>query len=329
MYEIKKYTAEYETVWDDFVMHEACNGTFLQTKRFLNYHPEGRFVDASLMVFDDKKHLAAVCPACEKHENGKKTFYSHGGSTYGGIVIAEKHYKAGKVIEIIRSLEEVWRAAGYTDVVLKQTPSLLAGKSVDLFQYCFYYLGYQCCNELNLYVNLEAYAEDILPEFASRKRRNIVSCQKQELYCKSLTTYEEIAQLYQLLEITLQKYDKKPVHTVEEIYEFQTKRLLGECECFGIFCGSEMLAASMMFYFEQTKVAHTQYLCANPEYNRISPMSFLYYSMLVEMKKKGYKKVSWGIVTEESGTFLNEGLVKSKEEFGSRHGINPIFLKTF
>ena len=129
--------------------------------------------------------------------------------------------------------------------------------------------------------------------------------------------------------VSRQWSDKKPVHTVEEIYEFQTKRLLGECECFGIFCGSEMLAASMMFYFEQTKVAHTQYLCANPEYNRISPMSFLYYSMLVEMKKKGYKKVSWGIVTEESGTFLNEGLVKSKEEFGSRHGINPIFLKTF
>ena len=166
--EIKRYIAECEAAWDDFVLLEACNGTFLQTRRFLNYHPKGRFVDASLMVYDDKRHLVAVCPACEKYENEKKIFYSHGGSTYGGIVIAEKYYKVGKVIEIICLLEEEWKSAGYTDIVLKQTPSILGERSVDLFQYCFCYLGYQCCNELNLYVDVADYQGDFL-----KNKRNV------------------------------------------------------------------------------------------------------------------------------------------------------------
>lgn len=326
---IEKYESKFENIWDEFVMEKACNGTFLQTRRFLNYHPEGRFTDASYLVYDDKQHLVAVCPACKKIEDGKKILYSHGGSTYGGIIIDKKWYKTSKVIEIIQSLELTWRTEGFTKAVIKQTPSILATENVDLIQYCFYYLGYQCCNELNLYVDFEGYKEDILSEFSQGKRTDVHNCQKRGLYCKKIITYEEITQLHKLLEMTLAKYKKTPVHTIDEIYEFQTERLSNECECFGIYEGDNMLAASMMFYFHHAEVAHAQYLCADPEYNRLSPMTYIYYAMLVEMRKRGYKKVSWGIGTDNMGLYLNEGLIKSKEYFGSKHAINPIFIKYF
>ena len=45
------------------------------------------------------------------------------------------------------------------------------------------------------------------------------------------------------------------------------------------------------------------------------------------MRKRGYKKVSWGTGTENLGRYLNEGLVKSKEYYGSRHNVNLIFIK--
>ena len=83
---IVKYESTYEDIWDSFITEKSCNGTFLQSRRFLNYHPEGRFADTSYLVFNDKQHLVAVCPACEIIEDGKKIFYSHSGSTYGGIV---------------------------------------------------------------------------------------------------------------------------------------------------------------------------------------------------------------------------------------------------
>ena len=116
---------------------------------------------------------------------------------------------------------------------------------------------------------------------------------------------------------------------MDELLEFQNQRLKKECGFYGVFQADKMLAGSMMFYFENAKVAHAQYLCADPAYHTLSPMSYMYYSMLCEAKKQGYEKVSWGIVTENMGLFLNEGLTKSKEAFGSTYGVNHTYVKEF
>lgn len=73
----------------------------------------------------------------------------------------------------------------------------------------------------------------------------------------------------------------------------------------------------MLFYFNNVKVAHTQYLAALSEYNKLSPMTFVYYSLIQKMREAGFHKLSWGITTEDMGRILNMGLVTSKEEFGS------------
>ena len=67
---IEKYRAEYEKQWDQFIQEKSVNGTFLQERRFLNYHREDRFKDCSLLFFD-KTNLIAVCPACEVLQDGK------------------------------------------------------------------------------------------------------------------------------------------------------------------------------------------------------------------------------------------------------------------
>ena len=50
MYEILLYSPELDQRFDHFVEKESVNGTFLQTRRFLNYHPADRFVDASFAL---------------------------------------------------------------------------------------------------------------------------------------------------------------------------------------------------------------------------------------------------------------------------------------
>ena len=50
---VQPYIADQEAAWDRFVMQESGNGTFLQTRNFLNYHPAGRFEDASLVVTNE------------------------------------------------------------------------------------------------------------------------------------------------------------------------------------------------------------------------------------------------------------------------------------
>ena len=49
--------------------------------------------------------------------------------------------------------------------------------------------------------------------------------------------------------------------------------------------------------------------------------------MLCEMRRKGFRRLSWGIVTENAGKYLNDGLVDSKEAFGSKHGVNITYQK--
>ena len=39
MFRFERYNEQDEEIWDDFVMEKSVNGTFLQTRRFLNYHP--------------------------------------------------------------------------------------------------------------------------------------------------------------------------------------------------------------------------------------------------------------------------------------------------
>ena len=112
MFRIELYEKKYEQLWDDFVLNKSINGTFLQSRNFLNYHPEGRFQDCSLLIFNQKNNLAAVVPAC-KDPNDAACFFSHKGSTYGGIVLDKKHYNGDTLLEIIESLEDYLRTAQF------------------------------------------------------------------------------------------------------------------------------------------------------------------------------------------------------------------------
>ncbi len=326
-YQILNYKKEYEEKWDYFVMNSSVNGTFLQTRRFLNYHPADRFVDFSLLILDKKGNVAAVCPGCIQFENNKKIFFSHKGSTFGGIVIGNKAYSAEKVIEIIECVESFLKANAFSKIVYKITPSIFCSESADLLEYVLYYENYNEEKELNLQIEYADYKEDIMDNFSQMKRRNIHKGEKVGLQLKPLNTREEIEYFHEILSLNLEKYSLKPVHSVSELLLLKNEVLKKECEFFGVFMGNDLIAGALMFYFNNVKVAHTQYLCALLNYNKLSPLTYLYYQLIIEMKDRGFQKLSWGIASEHGGKVLNMGLTQNKEAFGSKHSINRVFMK--
>ena len=86
-YEIVRYCDEFAERWDTF-LETIVNGTFLQSRRFLSYHPVGRFKDCSLIIYDQKKNLVGLCPAVVQMESGRRHFVSHPGSTFGGLIVS-------------------------------------------------------------------------------------------------------------------------------------------------------------------------------------------------------------------------------------------------
>lgn len=327
-YYLKKYEATKRDIWDDFVLNLSVNGTFLQTRRFLSYHADERFIDASYMLYDAKMHLVAVCPACKVNgDTGAPVLFSHKGSTFGGIIIHEKSYCAHKVIAIIKAFEDAFVAEGYRKIVYKITSDLFTKRECDLLEYCLYYCKYRNYDELNLYVDLRAYENDILSKFSQGKRTNVHNCEKEGIKVRQLNDDREVTQFHEILSDTLAKYELTPVHTAKELVLLKNQIIPRECEFYGAFLNEKMISGSMMFYFYGAETAHTQYLCADHEFDKLSPMTYMYYSMIVKMREKGFKKLSWGITSEHLGIELNYGLTRSKESFGSKYSVSKIYMK--
>lgn len=326
--EIVKYDDSFYKAWDHFVMEDSVNGTFLQTRNFLSYHPAERFIDHSYVFLDNKKNIIAVCPACIDSTDGIKVLYSHKGSTFGGIIISKKIYKnASRVIELIQLLEKATKDDGFDKIILKITPALFSHEHPDLLEYSLYYLGYQEYDELNLYIDYANYKENVVSNYEQGKRTHVNRCIKEGMVLRGLSDENEITHFYKLLCMTLSKYDLKPVHSLTELMDFKDNRLTEECGFWGAFIRDELVAGSMMFYFRNVGVAHAQYISATLDYDKLSPSTFMYHCMIDEMRKLGFDKLSFGISSEHTGKILNYGLTSSKEAYGAKHDVNRIFTK--
>lgn len=325
-YYIVKYSDELKQQWDEFILN-SLNGTFLQTRRFLSYHPKGRFIDNSYIIYNHKNQISALLPACVIQDGNKKILSSHSGSTYGGIIINKKSYLVKDVLEIIETIDEFATSEGFSEIRLKITPSIFCLENNDMLAFCLTYMGYERHYDLNLYVDFSDYKDNILSNFTQGKRTNVNNCHKANVQLVKLEKREDIETWYSILCETLEKYDRKPVHSLDEIMLLKDQVLPNECEVYGLYLDGKMIAGSLMFYFENSKVAHTQYLSALHEYDKLSPMTFMYYAMIDLAKNKGYKKVSFGIATEDMGQYLNTGLIFSKECYGAKYSLNDTFIK--
>ena len=104
---LEEYTDIYAERWDRFVLKESINGTFLQTRKFLNYHPKDRFTDSSL-VFLCGNNIVAVLPA--NYNLAERKIVSHQGSTYGGLILSKNSCKIQTLDMIFNELDSYFKA---------------------------------------------------------------------------------------------------------------------------------------------------------------------------------------------------------------------------
>ncbi len=323
--DIVKYSDKYEKAWDSLVMNNSVNGTFLQTRRFLNYHPKDRFQDASLMVMQGNNIVAAI-PACDAADQGERCFFSHKGSTFGGIVFKTGKYDITTLDELIPSLDSYLRSEGYDRILLKCTSQIFSKKPVDLLDYFLFLNGYEPYCELSLYVDLEQAPEDLLAALSSSRRRDYRYSLSHDLVFRRLETDEEIRQFHSMLSNNLLKFNARPVHTPEEMLLLKRDTLPDETDFYGAFYGDRMIAGTMLFYFGQ-QVLHTQYLANDSEYSRMFPMNYLDFQLISMAREKGFRYFSFGISTEDRGKTLNKGLALFKEGFGCSCCVNRSYIK--
>ena len=320
MYEILPYSPELDKRLDHFVECESVNGTFLQTRRFLNYHPAGRFTDASFAL-EKSGTIVAYFPGVEKEQ----TFVSHAGSTFGGPIIAKSFYSGSRLLEILKEADQ-YLTSRFKNIRFKITPAIFAEESPDLLEYMLEHLGYTRHTELSSYCTLQS-GVDPLENCDKECRRIFKKSEIEGIRFGNLEKTEDFETFYHFLEISKSKHNVHPVHTLQELYDLKDNRIPDHIRFRGIWDNDTLVAAMMLFLFEGTKTIHGQYIAPNPDYEKFQPTTALYVRVMREAAQEGYKQISWGISTEDGGNYLNESLLRFKESLGAKACVNVRYEK--
>jgi hypothetical protein len=296
--EIKKYTQEYFNDWNRFV-EESKNGLFFFDRNFMEYHSD-RFTDHSLLIFNNNK-IIAVFPA---NESGNE-IVSHGGLTFGSLILS--HYiKASEVLEIFNEIKKYYKALSFNEIIYKAVPHIFHKYPSEEDLYALFR------NEATLFRRDISSVIDLANpiRFSETKRQLVRKCEEKSIIVAENENFEEY---WALLSSVLQKFDAKPVHTVEEIRMLK-KKFPDNIKLFEAKIENNLLAGIVLFDFGN--VVHTQYMAASQEGRKLGALDFINHTLLQKFSDRKY--YSFGISTEKQGQFLNEGLIQQKENMGAR-----------
>ena len=318
MYEILPYSPDMDQRWDRFVMEDSINGTFLQTRRFLNYHPKGRFTDASFIVEKSGIIVAAV-PGCNVDGN----FISHQGSTFGGPIISKDFYAGNKILEIINAIDQ-HLSQNFKRIKLKPTSPIFATTPTDLIDYALEHVGYSRHTELSCYTPILQGSDPL--ELCTREcRHNFRQAEKQDLTYGEIPD-SEMEKFYEFLVLSKARHNTKPVHSLAELRDLKL-RFPEEILFRGVWENGTYLSGMMIFVFRQAKTFHFQYLAPDDTKRETNATTMLFVNAMREATQADCKKFSWGISTEDGGSYLNENLYRFKESFGAAPCLNARYEK--
>lgn len=297
MIQIRPYAACDSALWNVFIA-QSKNGTFLFNRGFMDYHAH-RFIDHSLLFFE-KNNLIAVLPLTQHQQ----TLISHGGLTYGGLVVS---YKIGqkKVLECFEALGDYLKNNHFERLVYKKIPFIYTSQPCEEDLYALWKMG---ANVMKKEASSAIYLQERLP-FSELRRRRRRSENLGVLMAKS----DDFVAFHGILSEVLKKHQAKPVHSPEEMMLLKS-RFPENIELFVALENQQMIAGTLLFIYPQ--LIHTQYLAANDSARKNGALDFLLCS-LIEHYQNQKIYFDFGISTENNGQFLNEGLIHHKEGFGA------------
>lgn len=304
---IVKYEDKQKSLWDDFITHSK-NGIFLFYRDYMEYHSD-RFVDYSIMFFDDNR-LIAVMPANIRDD----VVYSHGGLTFGGI-ISDPRMKTSMMLELFAALKEYLKTKGIKKLVYKAIP----------------YIYHNVPAEEDIYAlfrhNAKLIRRDVSSTIFLEER---IAFSKGRRWCikKSKTNGLDVRKSYDFktfmaieAENLRKKYGVKPTHTTDEI-QLLASRFPENIKLFAAYKDDIMVAGVVIY--ESKNVAHTQYIAATDEGKKLFAVDLIH-DFLINGYYKEKKYFDFGISTENKGLYLNEGLISFKEEFGARAVVHDFY----
>jgi len=298
---IIKYEAGRKSAWDGFI-NNSKNGTFLFYRNYMEYHAD-RFIDSSLMFFDDCDKLIAVMPA--NLRDG--VLFSHGGLTFGGI-ISDANMKVTLMLCAFDALKLYSKGQGIKKLIYKHIPHIYHCLPAEEDLYALFREGAKLVRRD---VSSTLDMKERLP-FSKGRKWALKQSRKHELRVERSYDFKTFMTIEEY--VLRSKYNLKPIHTAAEI-GMLADRFPENIKLFSTYKQNEMLAGVIIY--ESRTVAHAQYISTTDEGKRIGALDVIL-EFLINDYYTHKKYFDFGISTEDEGHYLNVGLIENKQSYGAR-----------
>lgn len=299
-YLVRQYHKRDYTNWNAFI-GQAKNATFLFHRDFMEYHKD-RFEDFSLMVFEKDK-LIAFLPANRVGDE----VYSHQGLTYGGLVYSST-INGEKVAAILDSILSFLKKSEIHFFYFKSIPSFYpSGGNHEVDFFLLKKGAFLDKKEMNLAINLRMpliISKSKLKHFRKSRDRDLELVEEQQL-----ELFWELVLVPRLLE----KYQAKPVHSLEEIKKLK-ENFPNNIKQFSVYYEGVIIAGITLF--ETETVVKSQYGATTKKGEKLRALDFLYITLIEKYKREGKLFFDMGIVNDDNEKGYHAGLLKQKEELG-------------
>ncbi len=303
--------------WEQFVA-TANNGTLFHERKFLGYHPPGRFNDHSLIIEKSGK-LKALFPAVDIQTAEGRALVSHQGSSYGGIIV-QQNLSIQESYDFVEAICDYARQTGFSRIQMTLPPAIYQHTVSNYLDFSLIKHGFTYKKrDVSSMLTMESSPEKNLERFAPSHRTAVRKALKQGV---TVRESDDWAAFYALLRENLEiRHNVQPTHTLKEL--LQLKQLYpDQIRLFGAYWENKLIAGVVNFSVNNDVVL-AFYISHIEAYQHLRAVNLLFYEIITWCHEKAFKYLDFGIFTVNMEP--NFGLGRFKENFGA----SGVFRDTF
>lgn len=314
-FDVEFYTEEHRDEWERFV-RRAVQGTLFHSQKFFDYHPEGRFNHRHL-IFRKKGHIVAVWPGAYRDEDGLKSWTSHPGASYGGLITRDD-IDLINVHRMIYDLIEVAKQEGIERLRCTPPPQFYHRRPSDTVEYAmlragFGYLKQDYTQAIDL-TDLPLAERQLIARYDNKTRTAIRKAVREGVSIKHNLPLsgKTLDDYYDILYTNRAKLGVKPTHTRDEL-EVLSELAPRQLEMAMAYYNGKPIAGILNFICNE-RVMLEFYIAHRDEAQSLRPSPLLVHDSILHAHERGFNWYDFGISTEP-GQKVTWGLARFKENF--------------